>query len=289
MKSISCRLCGSHSHLFLFQKGHSHICRCRKCRLIFTAQTLNLGQIRNYYSKDYFLGSEKKLGYYDYFAEEEIIRLNSQVRIKKLKEITRRRNLLEVGCAAGFFLDEARKAGFQVSGVEISNFMAQYARKKLRLEVKNSPLSADAFTKKKFDVIALWDTIEHLNDPVKVLKEAYKLLRSNGILVLSTGNAGSFFAKISGRHWHLYTPPQHLSFFDKSTIATLLFKSNFETFRIEEEGSYYSLAYLLFALKVKLDYLHLGFLYDWLCSSKIGKLSVYLNLGDIMTVYAKKR
>lgn len=288
MTSVICRLCKSGEPLFLFTKYGYHIYRCRTCNLIFTAGNFSIKEIKEYYGKDYFLGSREKLGYHNYFAEEETFRLNSRERITEIEKLTNGRSLLDVGCAAGFFLDEARKKGFLVEGLEISEFMADYAGKRFGLRIRKTPFQAKIF-RQKYDVITMWDLVEHLDDPVKILMEANKLLQKEGIIAMSTGDVKSLFARICGCHWHLYTPPQHLSFFDNKTIKWLLEKTGFKIVKIDNTGCYYTLSYLSFALKVKFPLFPLNLFYDIIEKTRLARAKIYVNLGDIMTVYARKK
>ncbi|WP_161491887.1 class I SAM-dependent methyltransferase [Bradyrhizobium centrolobii] len=129
--------------------------------------------------------------------------------------------LLEIGCAYGFFLDEARRAGFEVSGIEPAEAAVAHTGD-LGLNVVCGLLSeATLNSLGTLDVIVLLDVIEHLPDPQEALALCTDHLRPDGIIVLTTGDFGSLAARSTGAHWRLMTPPQHLWFFNCDSIASL--------------------------------------------------------------------
>ena len=139
-----------------------------------------------------------------------------------------------------------------------------------------------------FDVVALWDTIEHLARPDLYLEKASRLLRKNGIVALTTGDIGSLMARARGRRWRLIHPPTHLFYFDQQTLAALLRKMGIEIIHVEHCGFHRSLQQMLYSTLV------LGRKHPW--NRKLARLlreplnlSVYLNLYDIMMVVGRKR
>lgn len=284
---IQCRLCKSKDIKFLFKKNSYSIFKCKKCELFFADSKLSPKQLKDFYSSDYFAGNQDKLGYYNYFEEENSIRLNSKSRLEQIRKYAKGEKLLDIGCAAGFFLDEA-KSYFKVSGVEISEDMAKFARKELKLKVFNAPFSSQTLVNTTFDVITMWDVIEHVSDPLDTIKNVKRLLKNNGLLVFSTGDVDSLFAKISKEHWHLFTPPQHLSYFSKKVIIKMLEENGFKIIRIDYDWNLFTLSYLLFTLKVKLARIKLGWIYDLIQKTPFKDIKIPMNLFDIMTVYARK-
>lgn len=134
--------------------------------------------------------------------------------------------LLDVGCAAGFFL-EALGPSWQSYGLEPCEEMARVAREKFGDHITIGTFE-DYASHRTFDVITLWDVIEHVVHPKAVLQKVHTLLRPGGFLFIGTPAAESPAAKMLGKHWYYYVPPAHINFFDRWTIKTLLEATGFD-------------------------------------------------------------
>src|SRR5262249_52589140 len=132
--------------------------------------------------------------------------------------------LLDVGCGHGYFLDEARAAGWRVHGLEVSPYATQQARKRglagqcrpieqVTLAPRGRTPVLSELPTAAFDCITMWDVIEHLRDPAGTIKTLAGALRPGGVLALSTGDLTSLCARLCGRNWHLLNLPEHLFFF----------------------------------------------------------------------------
>ncbi len=135
--------------------------------------------------------------------------------------------LLDVGCAHGFMLDEARAAGWDGQGVEIANVAAQHARDRFGFVV-HPDLDAAAASGERFDVVTFLQVVAHLPSGADALEAAHDVLRPDGMLVIETANRGSRIARVLGRHWHFIAPPSVLSLFDAETLDGLLRRTGFE-------------------------------------------------------------
>ena len=121
--------------------------------------------------------------------------------------------LLDVGCATGIFLDGMRELGWDVHGVEPSAGAARYARGRLKLDVFAGTLEAAQLPSASFDAITLWDVFEHVPEPAPVLAEISRLLRPNGVLVMSLPNPESLEARLLGADWLGWDLPRHLNLY----------------------------------------------------------------------------
>jgi len=284
-KYRSCNLCEGKDIKFLFEKDGERIVQCVNCNLIYADGILD---DEEFYSKSFFIGKDKiEASYTDYSYDKEILKPEIRKRLTQIKKYKRQGKLLDVGCALGFFLDEA-KSDFDTYGVEISKFAATYACEKLGLQVSNARFLDVEFEDEFFDCITLWDVIEHLPDPTLNLQKAYKLLKSDGLLVLSTGDIDSFVGKLMGKYWHLILPPQHIYYFSKDTIKRLLEKVGFKIIKIKYFGKSMALNHffrrLSFLFKNRVSYC----LFKLIDSSPLARMRIELNLYDIMTVFATK-
>ncbi len=137
-----------------------------------------------------------------------------------------RGSLLDVGCGAGFFLHYAKLKGWNVSGIDLLKEYAQFARKELKLDsIQCLPLEEALFPEQSFDVVTLWDLIEHLPHPLHELKRINQLLKPGGHLAIWTPNVkNSIFMK---ERWTGYITYQHLYFFSLATLGQLLNRAGF--------------------------------------------------------------
>jgi 2-polyprenyl-3-methyl-5-hydroxy-6-metoxy-1,4-benzoquinol methylase len=137
--------------------------------------------------------------------------------------------LLDVGCAAGLFLRSMRKFdGWQVEGVEISEYAARIAHEQYGLKVHVGTLEAANFPDQSFAAVTIWDVLEHLHDPAETLAEIYRILEPGGVVVIRVPNMASWFARVFGRYWAGLDAPRHLYFYSPKTLAEALQQAGFQ-------------------------------------------------------------
>jgi len=164
------------------------LCRCPTCGHVWADLHLTPEELGALYSERYFKGEE----YMDYQRQAPALRRNFRARVRELaRRYPKGSSLFEIGSAYGYFLKEAAEH-FTVAGCE------------------------------QYDVICLWDTVEHLQSPHLYLEKAVGELRPEGTLALSTGDIGSLCARLRGPKWRLIHPPTHLHYFTVNSMTTLL-------------------------------------------------------------------
>jgi SAM-dependent methyltransferase len=237
------------------------------------------------YGEGYFKGEE----YLDYIAEEPSLRINFRRRLATLRKIApdlSRLDLFEIGCAYGFFLDEARPWLRSAFGIDISAEAVRFAVQERGVNASQGDyLSLNLG--RKFDIIAMWDTVEHLKYPNRFIEKAAQDLRPGGLLAITTGDIGSLAARLQGRHWRLIHPPTHLHYFSVPTISELLHRNGFDVVHISHPGNSRSLRaalYFITVLQMKRPKL-----YDAFRSSRIFDWHLTVNLYDIMYVIARRK
>jgi 2-polyprenyl-3-methyl-5-hydroxy-6-metoxy-1,4-benzoquinol methylase len=226
-RCIVCRTCQGDT--FLISKGYS-ILRCSGCGLRFLNPQPTTAELADFYSREYFVSSDaSEKGYSEYVADAHNHRKTFRNRIQYLPKRLEGARLLDVGAATGFFVEQARLAGWDAQGVEPSPWASEYARSVLGQPVMSGTLAEAAFAPKSFDVVTMWEVIEHLPDPRHVLEEVASILKPQGHLALSTPDAGSFIARVARRRWLGWRKvPEHLYFFDFRTLHRLLSEIGFE-------------------------------------------------------------
>jgi 2-polyprenyl-3-methyl-5-hydroxy-6-metoxy-1,4-benzoquinol methylase len=129
--------------------------------------------------------------------------------------------LLDVGCGPGLLLDEARRRGYEVSGLELSEASATHARETLGLDVQQTPLTAYPPPSEGYDVVVLADVLEHLDDVHAGLDRCRDLLGPGGVLCVVTPDPGSRTAQLAGARWWGYVPA-HTYLLPRRTLRRLL-------------------------------------------------------------------
>src|SRR5215471_3848057 len=209
-KPSYCPACGERSlQALLYVKNDCDIRRCNVCGM---GQTDTTGfDPTNYYTDEYFSGGRVD-GYADYAATEPVLRRQFVREVAFLRRHCPTGRVVEIGCAFGFFLQEARRY-FTVGGIELSEAAASHCRD-AGLHVVTGEASEQMLGLfAPVDVFVLFDVIEHLSDPFDTLRRCIHCLKPGGRIVLTTGDFGSPVARLTGKHWRLMTPPQHLWFF----------------------------------------------------------------------------
>lgn len=163
------------------------------------------------------------------------IRTSRQL-IKRLSSLGASGKLLDIGCNAGFFLDEACKT-FEVEGLELSSWASEIAAR--RHIVHNVPLQ-HLHGERCFDVVSLLGVIEHLPDPVRELVEIERLIKRNGLIVIFTGTRDSILPRLLGKKWWWYQG-MHLQYFTNRSLELLLARFNFEVVASLTHTTWFSL------------------------------------------------
>jgi len=222
MKEISCIFCGIPSENPVIKENGYIGKRCRECGLIYISPRPSQDEIIDLYGHN-----SAHISAQEHISDEYRKRLYARHHLGKLKKFAGGGQILEIGAGAGFFLDEARKLGFDPFGLEFNPHQAGFMRNHLGIPCIEKPLSTDIFNGKRFDVIYHCDVISHLYDPLFDFRVMNTLLKDHGILFFETGN----FAEM-GQSYYSYIPtfmyPDHLFFFGLNNLKTLLDKTGFE-------------------------------------------------------------
>lgn len=228
LESVPCNICGAERSDQLWVKAGLPIARCCQCGLVYANPRLPQAEVWQRYNPAYFWDEYMPAhhaasgGYLG-----EVHRHRSLPLLRLLEPYRHLNTLLEVGCAAGFFLKVATEENWEVTGVEIMAPAVAYARDTLGLDVHAGTLADSDLPAGGYDAVVMIETVEHLLDPAGTLRRAYELLRPGGILLVTVPNYASVMRLLLGEAWSVLSPAEHLYYFTERTLDQLLQKTGF--------------------------------------------------------------
>lgn len=278
MVSQACPACRKTTvHAFLYRKNGCDIWQCRSCGLGRAESTGFDPQA--YYTGDYFSG-QRDDGYSDYRAAEPVLRREFARSVAFIHGYCRAGRLLDIGCAYGFFLQEAERH-FEVAGIELAEDAAAHGRSS-GLNVLSGVADEENMARiGKVDVITLFDVIEHLPHPDETLALCERHLRPGGIIVITTGDFASPLARLAGASWRLMTPPQHLWYLTPESLRGFAVALGLVLERCDHPAKVVPLSLILFQVRRMLGLRGAPIT----TASRIG---VPVNLFDAMRIVLRK-
>lgn len=254
---------------------------CGECSHVQADMELSDDELSALYSHKYFHGDE----YVDYKAERAALDLNFKRRAEQVQKLVPSGRLFEIGCAYGYFLEQAKPC-FEVAGCDISSHaisVAQAAGLKAEcVDYLSLPAPAEPY-----DVICMWDTIEHIARPRDYVEKARAELAPGGLFIATTGDAGSRVARYRRERWRMVHPPTHLHYFTAQSMKSMLENAGFEKVKISHDAFYRNLGTSL----KKIDELSTNPLVKMAARGTsllpVRSLTFPVNLYDIMTAMAR--
>jgi 2-polyprenyl-3-methyl-5-hydroxy-6-metoxy-1,4-benzoquinol methylase len=238
-----CLVCESARVYYLFSISGSRVVRCNDCGLVFLNPQPDDAELAKIYGADYFCGSESEK---NRRAATELKEATARLYLHQIQRYHGREpgRLLEIGCGRGEFLVEAERAGWEAVGVEYSSAACEAARSRLqRGKVYCGQLSDTGLDSEHFDLCVIADVIEHVRNPIAFLEEIHRLLKPGAALAVYTPSLDSWSARLMGQKWMEFKT-EHLTYFDRKTIQTALFKTGFHQVIIERGWKILSFDYI---------------------------------------------
>lgn len=246
MEHVNCNLCEFDDTRLLFSKKDKfgiseeefHIVECRNCGLLFINPRPTREEIGRFYPESYSWKETLEAGS---FIEKWVKKLEKKYRYHLLKDEVSKvlkftgkgsGTVLDVGCGTGDRLDVFRNMGFETYGVETSD-SADYAKDHLQLNVLKGDLFSAHFPDRFFDIVTLYNVLEHIHNPMRVCEEIWRILKENGFLVVQVPNKDSLQYKIFKKRWAAFDVPRDLYYFGTKTINCLLKKTGFDITKID--------------------------------------------------------
>jgi 2-polyprenyl-3-methyl-5-hydroxy-6-metoxy-1,4-benzoquinol methylase len=256
---------------------HGRIVECRSCGMVYMNPRPHHQKVQDSYGEvrdERYL--EEEQGRVETFTES----------LELVAGFAPGRRLLDVGCHVGTFLEIAEQAGFDVAGVEPSRWAADVARKRISGTVHCGAVEDAPLPDGGYDVVTMWDVVEHLPDPALDLRAVYHALRPGGIFSLSTMDVDALFPRVAGSRWPWYMQ-MHLVYFSRRTLAEMLRREGFHIVDVRAHVRRVRLSYLASRLDAYVPPAAraLGAVLD---RSGLATKTVGVNLGDIFTITARR-
>ena len=220
--------------------GGYQVSRCGDCTHVFVSGGLVPDELDKAYTRDYYRAgtTADAAGYRDYLDDAEARMRGFKTRLSQIEQWApvAKGRLLDFGAAVGLFVKVASDAGWEAVGYERSAWAAQYGREQFGVDILVGTGSEVPEFESRFDVVTMWDVIEHLERPRDVFDLVTKWLKPGGLLALNTVNSSSIGARIAGRHWRHLAPPHHLQYFSRKSLRRLLQEYGLETLWLKNSG-----------------------------------------------------
>jgi len=237
MKKIKCSLCGSSKYKLKYKITKNNfsfnIVRCLDCGMTYLNPQPSEADIKNMYNEDYFHGHgfDKGVDYVKGLDIKDLRDMLHEDRLRNIRRFVAGHNILDIGCGLGEFLDVAKKRDWNANGIELSEYSANIARKRFKLNIRIGVLEKTKYPKNFFDAITMVEVIEHLHSPMVTLRKCHQILNKEGVVVIQTGNIDSLYARLKGKNWPYYLAG-HLNYFSKRTLTEMLEKCGFEVIAV---------------------------------------------------------
>lgn len=307
MKNIKCNLCNSDDcreimksidRFYNIKDIVFSIVECKNCGLVYINPQPDPEELKKHYPFEYGpYNSDFKLlkyGPFTGFLKKFVTKLKNRGKNKtqQKKEDMSEDTFLDIGCGSGAHLEKMRKnhPHWQLYGLDNSEFACQSARSK-GFEVFCGDTLELSLPKNFFDHIYMGQVIEHVENPMSVIKKVSSLLKEGGTFTLITPNIDSIAAKIFRNFWFALEVPRHLYLFSNKTLSKMLQKNGFEVKSIiydkEPKTAVRSLSYIFYNRSVDINpvFWHAF----WYLLNPVSVLLALFGKTSIMTVQAQKQ
>lgn len=258
METVPCFLCGGDDYDVVYEARHDRekdldlvqkfrasgdellidqLVRCRRCGFEYVNPRLR---------SDLILSSYRAGDDPTYVSQLEA---RERTFASSLAEIERaaggKGRLLDIGTAAGAFVAAATKRGWAAEGCEPNTWLAEFGSTHYGITIRQGSVFEQNYVPETFDVVTLWDVIEHTTNPREMLEHCRGLLKPGGVLVVNYPDIGSWIARLFGRRW-LFLTSVHLYYFTRETMRRMLESAGFSVETVRAHFQRLELDYILF-------------------------------------------
>lgn len=234
MQEVECIFCKASQAVRPFQgeNGYTAV-QCDGCGLVFVSPRPTIKEMKALYQ-----GQETKVDLSAHLSQRDNKSIQARRSLRFIRQHKSTGRLLEIGSAAGYFLNEARLAGFEVQGLDLTRQFCEFTRNVFGLPVFEGILADAPFQEASFDVIYMRNVLSHLAYPIDEFRHLHRLLKPGGVVVLETGNVAELPPDVAGE----LELPDHLYHFSQKTIGQLLHETGFEVISTRRFTLVYALA-----------------------------------------------
>ena len=209
--------------------------KCRNCHLVYMNPIEKVSKTNEYYHN-------AKNSHAPTIRDSYLRTAKSQMNL--IRKHANGTNLLDIGCAHGFFLFAAAQAGYKTKGIEISQDAAAYAKREFGLNVEAKAFEDLRFPENHFDVVTLWQVLEHVPYPLAVLREVHRILKPKGLVAVSTPNIEGTPSRLLKKKWW-DIKRLHVNQFSTDTLADIVRSAEFKNIYPASYRGFISLSILL--------------------------------------------
>ena len=275
------------------------IVKCVHCNIFYTFPQISAYEMEKFYPEEYIC-------YVPAIEKED----NLLKRFDKQRALSKRRKqierickgpgkILDIGCATGNFLNEMSKYGWECFGVEPDKKSAEYAMHTYNFSVFNGYLESVHYQNNYFDVVTMWDVLEHTKDPTKILREVHRILKQGGLFLISLPNSNSYERFLFGPYWAGWEVPRHYVTFNNKNITSFLEKENFTDVKITSffgRHGLFMISFKFWIVEIQLNRKIKKFFFTVMNSLAMRLITIpiflfleFINRSTIMSASAKKK
>lgn len=262
---VKCGICGSGNSSAYWDCGTFTFVKCNSCGHIYQSLQPVFLDLQKRYGQDYFIYEKEN----DRNFFELMLLGLKDAGFEQLEKQIVDRSFLDIGCATGMLLEHMKNRGWSVQGVEICRPSAEYGIKHRNVAIHVGTLEDAGFSDNTFSFIHFSHLIEHLSNPKAFLKEAYRVLKPSGYLIVVTPNVKSLQAKLFRQRWRSAIA-DHLHLFSKRTLSRILIENGFTPVKMKTWGGMAKGRAPAF-LKIPID-----------------RMAKLFGFGDVVLILAKK-
>lgn len=238
---MNCPICLKENQraLFTVSTGYNktsslfEVIQCPACEVAYLYPFPDPGFLTSLYEAGYHTQRQNPLG-------AILTSLNTRQVKRQISTFVSGGRLLDLGCGRGIFLEKMKNSGYEVYGVEPSKEGYEICRKIKGIHAYRGELAECKFPDSYFDLITLWHTLEHMTQPVSVIREVKRILKPKAYVLVEVPNFRCFESQVFRKHWHQLDIPRHHYFYTLNSLTRLLQTNGFRIRRVTTE-SFFSL------------------------------------------------